>query len=105
MGKDGGMARPLRIEKPGGWYHVTARGNERKPIYRDHRDREHFLKIMAEMIPRLRVQSGAAFALPGVRGNGGAGGFGEEPLGIGAGTGGVGRRGISGAIKETHRRR
>jgi putative transposase len=29
------MARPLRIEKAGGWYHVTARGNERKSIYRD----------------------------------------------------------------------
>jgi hypothetical protein len=28
------MARPLRIERPGGSYHVTARGNERKPIYR-----------------------------------------------------------------------
>ena len=27
------MARPLRIEYPGAYYHVTARGNERKRIY------------------------------------------------------------------------
>ncbi len=34
------MARPLRIEKVGEWYHVTARGNERKAIFRDDADRE-----------------------------------------------------------------
>jgi len=28
------MARLLRIERAGGWYH-TARGNERRPIFRD----------------------------------------------------------------------
>ena len=27
------MARPLRIEYPGAYYHITARGNERKRIY------------------------------------------------------------------------
>jgi len=32
------MARPLRIERPGGRYHVTARGNERKAIFRDDTD-------------------------------------------------------------------
>jgi hypothetical protein len=31
------MARPLRIEHIGGWYHVNARGNERRAIYRDDR--------------------------------------------------------------------
>ena len=50
------MARPLRIEKAGGWYHVTSRGNERKPIYRDDRDREHFLDLIAEMVSRFRVR-------------------------------------------------
>ena len=49
------MARPLRIEQAGGWYHVTSRGNERKPIYRDDRDREHFLDLIAEMVSRFRV--------------------------------------------------
>jgi len=33
------MARPLRIEFAGALYHVTSRGNERKPVYRDDRDR------------------------------------------------------------------
>ena len=28
------MARPLRIYVPGAWYHVTARGNERRDIFR-----------------------------------------------------------------------
>jgi hypothetical protein len=36
------MARPLRIEKAEGWYQVSARGNERKPVFRDERDCQHF---------------------------------------------------------------
>ena len=31
------MARPLRIALAGVWYHVTARGNEGRPIYREQR--------------------------------------------------------------------
>ena len=50
------MARPLRIEKAGGWYHVTSRGNGRKSIYRDDRDREHFLDLVADMVSRFRVR-------------------------------------------------
>jgi REP element-mobilizing transposase RayT len=37
------MARPLRIEYPGAFYHITSRGNERKEIYMDTGDREKFL--------------------------------------------------------------
>lgn len=37
------MARPLRIEFPGAFYHVTTRGNERKEIYKSSKDRERFL--------------------------------------------------------------
>lgn len=37
------MARPLRIEYPGAFYHITARGNERKAILHDEKDREQFL--------------------------------------------------------------
>lgn len=40
------MARPLRIQYPGAVYHVTCRGNERKEIFRDDRDREAFLNIL-----------------------------------------------------------
>ncbi len=34
------MARPLRIEFPGAFYHVTSRGNEGKAIFRSKRNRE-----------------------------------------------------------------
>jgi putative transposase len=37
------MARPLRIEYAGAFYHITARGNERKDIFKSARDREKFL--------------------------------------------------------------
>ena len=40
------MARPLRIEYPGAYYHVTARGNERKAIFRDDQNREKFLELL-----------------------------------------------------------
>jgi putative transposase len=40
------MARPLRIEYPGGVYHVTVRGNERRDIFRDDEDRTEFLEIL-----------------------------------------------------------
>ena len=49
------MSRPLRIEHIGGWYHVTARGNERRAIFRDHRDRAHFLELLAAMTKRFAV--------------------------------------------------
>ena len=40
------MARPLRIEFPGAFYHVTSRGNERKAIFRSQRDREKFISYL-----------------------------------------------------------
>ena len=50
------MARPLRIQRPNGRYHVTSRGNERRTIYRNDRDRQHFLELIAEMVERYGVQ-------------------------------------------------
>ncbi len=41
------MARQVRIESPGAFYHITARGNERRPIVRDDADRRQFLKTPA----------------------------------------------------------
>jgi REP element-mobilizing transposase RayT len=41
------MARPLRLEFPGAVYHVTARGHERTPIFRDDADRERFLALLS----------------------------------------------------------
>ena len=38
------MTRPLRIEYPGAVYHITSRGNEKKPVFKDDRDRDNFLR-------------------------------------------------------------
>jgi putative transposase len=46
------MARPLRIEYPGAVYHVTSRGNEKKAIYKDDRDRETFLSTLSRVNER-----------------------------------------------------
>ncbi len=43
------MARSLRIDCPGGGYHLTARGNERGRIYRDDLDRAHFVELIEEL--------------------------------------------------------
>ena len=40
------MARPLRIEYPGAYYHVTSRGNEQKDVFKSQRDREKFLDYL-----------------------------------------------------------
>ena len=40
------MARALRIEYPGAYYHITSRGNERKNIYRNNKDRDKFLSYL-----------------------------------------------------------
>ena len=49
-----GMARPLRIDQAGGWYHLTSRGNERGRIFRDDRDRAHFQELLGELVARFR---------------------------------------------------
>lgn len=40
------MARQLRIEYDGAVYHITSRGNDRKPIYKDDEDRRIFLETL-----------------------------------------------------------
>lgn len=46
------MARPLRIEYPGAFYHVTSRGNEKKDIFRDTKDRQRFLRYLESATER-----------------------------------------------------
>ncbi|RNC67441.1 MAG: hypothetical protein ED859_14510 [Desulfuromonadales bacterium] len=46
------MARPLRIEYPGAFYHVTSRGNEQKDIFKSRKDREKFLEYLASATER-----------------------------------------------------
>jgi putative transposase len=50
------MARALRVEGAGRRYHVTARGNERKPIYRQESDRAHFLELLSEATERQLIR-------------------------------------------------
>ena len=46
------MARPVRLEVPGGIYHVTNRGNDRQTIFVDDADREIFLALVLAEIER-----------------------------------------------------
>ena len=47
------MSRPLRLEFSGALYHVTSRGNEKKPIYSENTDFEMFLSLLAEVCQRF----------------------------------------------------
>jgi len=47
------MARPLRIEFPGALYHLTSRGNERRPLFLDNKDRNNFLALLSSVVDRF----------------------------------------------------
>jgi putative transposase len=49
------MSRPLRLQLPGGIYHVTARGNARRSIFEDDDDCARFLTVLAGTVARYRV--------------------------------------------------
>ena len=62
------MARPLRVQYPGVLYHVTARRNERKTIFRSDADRERFLAVLAHApVTPLRLDAPQARAQLHVR--------------------------------------
>jgi len=48
------MVRPLRIQYKGAFYHITARGNEKKDLYRDECDRRRFLKILESVVDKYK---------------------------------------------------
>lgn len=48
------MARQLRVHPPGGFHHVTARGNDRMALFADDEDRFGFLKVLSEACRRHR---------------------------------------------------
>jgi REP element-mobilizing transposase RayT len=50
------MTRPLRIQHKGGWYHVVNRGIDRADIYRDDRDKEHFLELLESVAAHLFLE-------------------------------------------------
>lgn len=47
------MARPLRLEHEYATWHLTARGNEQRDIFRDGIDRERFLLMLGQTIVRF----------------------------------------------------
>ena len=49
------MARPLRITYEGAFYHVTARGNERKKIFLSRTDYEKFLSYLRDALRKYGV--------------------------------------------------
>ncbi|MBK5101234.1 MAG: transposase [Desulfobacteraceae bacterium] len=49
------MGRPLRIEYPDAFYHITARGNERRNIFKSNKDRERFLGYLESASERYKA--------------------------------------------------
>lgn len=47
------MARPLRLEHENAVWHLSARGNERRNIFRDDVDRERFLLLLSQTVIRF----------------------------------------------------
>ncbi len=47
------MARPVRIEYSGAVYHVTSRGNEKKPLFLGDEDREVFVEFLGNTAQRF----------------------------------------------------
>ena len=58
------MARSLRIELEGGWFHVTARGQNRERIFRDIGDAINFSGRLAELPERFGVEVHAYVMMP-----------------------------------------
>jgi len=52
---NGDMARALRIQFPGAFYHITCRGIEQRSIYLDNQDRIHFLTLLARSLETYGV--------------------------------------------------
>ena len=52
------MARPLRLERPGAVYHLSARGNAGQPVFRDAADSELFLACLGQACERFDLIPG-----------------------------------------------
>lgn len=53
------MARPLRIEFPGAWYHVMNRGRRGEDIFTDRQDFESFLTVLQDSTEMFRFRVSA----------------------------------------------
>jgi len=58
------MARPLRIQYAGAWYHVMNRGAQRQQIFRDDRDYQAFLTLLDETHRMWKVEVHAYCLMP-----------------------------------------
>ena len=58
------MARPLRIEYPGAYYHVMNRGNRREDIFLTDKDRQVFLDGLADSCETYRIKLIAFVLMP-----------------------------------------
>jgi putative transposase len=50
------MARPLRIDLAGAWYHVMNRGHRGGALFRDEADRRRFLGLVSELPERFALE-------------------------------------------------
>lgn len=53
------MARPLRIEYPGAWYHVMNRGRRKEEIFRTSKDYDVFIGVLKETAELLNLNVAA----------------------------------------------
>lgn len=58
------MSRPLRIQYPDAFYHVTCRGNERREIFRHADDRKEFFRLLSRSLNIFEVQLLAYAMMP-----------------------------------------
>jgi len=58
------MSRPLRIQYPDAYYHVTGRGNEQRKIFRDAEDRKEFFRLLTRSAGIYEVQVLAYALMP-----------------------------------------
>ncbi len=59
------MARPLRIEFPGAWYHVSNRGARQQEIFSSNECRKLFLDLLMDLKMTFGVEISAYCLLPG----------------------------------------
>lgn len=48
------MGRALRTNIENGWHHVMGRGLDRRGLFADDRDRDHFVELLGEVHQRYR---------------------------------------------------
>lgn len=51
------MARPLRIEFEGAWYHVMSRGAARRDVFVTDNQRDRFLELLGDLASRFEIET------------------------------------------------